>query len=791
MNFRNFLFSLLFFSLFLTFNSHAQTTAKFNLSGFVYDETNGEALIGANVYLKDLQIGSATNDIGYFVISEIPRGRHTLIVSYIGYKTEVKEIEINSQKTNSFKVFLKPEAYKTGEVVVSGDSVKIIDKLFNKPVSEIELSPKQVNSIPRVVEADLLRALQTMPGITAVSDFSSALYVRGGTPDQNLYLIDGTTVYNPEHAFGIFSTFNTNAIKKVEVSKGGFGAEYGGRLSSVINIINLDGNRNNFEGVVNISMLSGSATLQMPIGSIGSLSGSFRRTYIDQTYAKWSKDIPDYYFYDGNMKGFFDLGDKDKLTLSYFGGMDKLDFKFDKDAPESFRFLYDWGNTTGSINWKHIFNSKLFTSFWITGSKFESNFKLNQIQNIKEKNLLTDYSFKGALEYYTSNNLIIKLGFEHKLLRFLYKFDWDSGLTNVDTKPTSTSGYISTNWRPTPLWDIEAGIRYNNYSEGENFNTVDPRFSVKYRLTETSNLKFATGVYHQFINRIPRLFISSIWTSADKYTKDSKSVHFIFGYQKQIGNILELEAEAYFKDYKNIYIFNQNYNATYRPEHYDENGNPIYTSTDDLFIRGNSKSYGFELLLRKDIGAVTGWISYSLSHTKDTFDGINQGNEFAPRHDRSSVVNIVLNSDINSIFSGKWNEAPEKSDSKWLVGINFIYASGQPLTIPASAYYVNTLPDWNNYRGANGDLPAYKLYPGKINSFRLPSYARMDLSITWEKNFGSWTLSPYLQIFNIGNRKNLWFIKYNDKDNNGTIVQEIEKVNMLPVLPSLGVTIKF
>ena len=788
---RNTLFILLILLFISTIKLEAQNNSKINISGFVYDDSNGEALIGANVYLKELQLGNATNNIGYFVISEVPKGKHTLIISYIGYQTQVKEIDTETLSKNAIRIYIKPEALSTGEIVVSGDSSSVIDKLFTKPISKMELSSKQVNQIPQVVEADLLRALQTMPGIVALSDFSSALYVRGGTPDQNLFLLDGTDVYNPEHAFGIFSTFNTNAIKKVEVSKGGFGAEYGGRLSSVLNVTNLDGNRNNFEGVVNVSLLSGSTTLQMPVGNFGSISGSFRRTYIDQTYSKWIDEVPNYYFYDGNLKGYFDLGDRDKLTFSYFGGLDKLDYQFDKDAPESFRFLYDWGNTTGSVNWKHIFNSKLFTSIWVTGSKFESNFKLDQIQNMNEKNLLTDYAVKGTVEYYATNNLILKLGAEHKRLNFRYKFDWDEGLTDINAKPVSTAAYLSANWKPSILWDIEIGARYNYYRENRTFTGVDPRLSIKYRLTETSNVKFAAGMYHQYMNRVPRMFISSIWSSADKFTIDSKSTHFILGYQKQIGNIIEFEAEVYYKDYKDIYQYNENMNATYSPDYYDEQNNPVYTSTENIFTRGDGHSYGFELMLRKDIGAVTGWLSYSYSNTKHKFDGINQNKEYQPRHNRGSVVNLVLNGDMGNLFSGRWNEAPVKSGSKWLVGINFVYASGQPLTTPASAYYVNTLPDWNNYGGATGDLPAYKLYPGEINSFKLPDYIRMDLSITWEKDYGSWTLAPYLQIFNLGNRQNVWFINYKDKNNNGIITQEIEKVNMLPLLPSIGVTIRF
>ena len=283
------------------------TKSGTSASGFVYDESNGEALVGANVYINELKFGATTNISGYFFIPDLPTGVYTFVFSYIGYQTITKEVKVEFNKDTHVEVKLRLESIETDEVIVSDEYERVSEKLFSKPVSKIELNPAQINNIPRFVEADLLRALQTLPGITSLSDFSSALYIRGGTPDQNLYLIDGTDVYNPEHAFGIFSTFNTNAIKKVEVSKGGFGAEYGGRLSSVLDVTNLDGNRNKFEGVANISLLSASTTLQTPLGSIGSLSGSLRRTYIDQTYAKWIDEVPDYYFYDGNLKAYFDL----------------------------------------------------------------------------------------------------------------------------------------------------------------------------------------------------------------------------------------------------------------------------------------------------------------------------------------------------------------------------------------------------------------------------------------------------------------------------------------------------
>ena len=283
---------------------------------------------------------------------------------------------------------------------------------------------------------------------------------------------------------------------------------------------------------------------------------------------------------------------------------------------------------------------------------------------------------------------------------------------------------------------------------------------------------------------MPRIFISSIWSTANKYNKESSSTHYILSYQREIGNVWEFEAEVYYKDYKNLYQFNTHAGTDVEPGYFDENNRPVYTSTNNVYNRGDGESFGLEFLLRKDLGALNGWISYSWSRTNYKFDNINQANYFKPRHNRTSVVNAVINADLSKLWFDRDNDSPT---SNWNLGVIFVYASGQPITVPSSAYYTNTLPDWEGIPGQN----KYNLYPGEINSFQLPAYVRMDLSLTYTKNYGSWSISPYLQIFNIGNRQNLWFIEYNDRLEDGKIVQEIEKINMLPLIPSLGITIKF
>lgn len=774
---------LIFFILLFSLKLYSQDD-RATLNGFIYDKSNGEALISANIYLKGIGLGTSSNVSGYYAIPRIVPGKYELVVSYIGYKTEIKEVSFKKNENTRLDIYLHPDVITGEVVVVTADSVRTIDKLFNKPVSRIDLTPVQLSKVPQVVEADLLRTLQTLPGIMPLSDFSSSIYVRGGTPDQNLILLDGTDVYNPEHAFGLFSTFNTDAIKKVEVYKGGFGAEYGGRLSSVINITNNDGNRNNFEGKASLSLLALSATLQTPLGNIGSLSGSIRRTYLDQTLAKVIDDIPDYYFLDGNIKAFFDLNNSNKLSVSFYGGIDDLNFILDKDRPASFGFDYVWGNQTGSINWRTIISPNLFGNFWITGSRFFSDFDFDDV-DFSEKNRIRDLTFKGNIEYFFNDNLNFKFGFEQKNVSGGLNQEFTGGKVDVSKNLKLYSLYFTTNWEPSILWDIEAGLRADYFNGDKVYNNLDPRLTIKYRLSERSNLKFSGGVFHQYANRIPRLFFVSIWTSADENLKGSSAEHLIVGYQRAISNNIEFEVEAYFKRYNNIYSYNQTLIADVKTETYSDNNVPVYNSTKGLFNEGNGNSIGIEALVRKDIGAITGWIAYSFAKTEYTINSINKGKAFAPRHDRTHAINVVANFDLDNIFNELYNKPFIYPDKKWTLGFNFTFFSGQPITLPSSLYIANAAPDWdlNN--------TSIAIYPSGINEFRLPYYARLDFSLTYEIQYNGWSLAPYIQVFNTLNRKNVWFIEYENKIENNTVTQKINNVNMFPILPSIGVNIKF
>jgi len=747
-------------------SAFAGNKPRATVSGFIYQDSNGEALIGANVYFDEVPIGSSTNNGGYYVIPHIPDGKYTLVVDFLGYKPHKQKIFIKDGDNKKINVRLKEDLLQTEAIIVVADSVRTIEKLYYKSISHVNLSAKQIKHIPQVAEADLLRSLQTLPGVLPLSDYSSALYIRGGTPDQNLYMIDGTDVYNPEHAFGLFSTFNTDAIKQIELSKGGFGAEYGGRLSSILNVTNLDGNLEQFEGSASISLLSAKTTIQVPINNKGSVSGSIRRTYFDKTIAKSVDEIPDYYFYDGNIKGFYNLDDKNKLTVSVFSGLDNLNFIFNENATDETGFNLNWGNKTGSLKWTKVFNPRLYSNFWITTSNFDSEFDLSALK-ILEKNKIKDLTIKGNLEFAFSNSFRTNFGFEQKNIHASYKEDAPGFGINVSTDPKHYIGYVQSNWKPLPRFEIDAGLRYNLFNSDTTYQNLAPRFSMKYRLSDKINLRAATGVYYQYMHRIPRFFMTSIWSVSNKYQQESSSRHFILGYQQEINKDYQLEAEVFHKEYNDIYSFNQNLVVEIDPEDYNDKEEPIYKNTKGIFNSVDGYSTGFEILLRKDIGRVNGWIGYSYTKTRYKADNINQGKYYSPRHDRTSTLNVVTNFDLT------------KTRGKWKLGFNFVYSTGQPFTEPGSGYIIGSSPSSPNRY--------VEYYPTKINNIRFPAYARLDVSLTYKKEFKNWTLIPYLQIYNFGNRKNVWFVNYNYE--NG--VPEIKENYMFPILPTAGVNIKF
>ncbi len=741
------------------------------ISGFVYSRDDGEALIRASVSMRGFPLGAMSNDSGYFVLADVPAGRWSLVASFIGFEDVEQIVEVAAGGHARVDLFLATKALQGEEMLVREDSLRMADRLFARTISTVHLSPRHIEQVPPFAEADLLRSLAALPGIVPLSDFSSALYVRGGTPDQNLYLIDGAEVYNPEHAFGLFSTFNTDAIKRVELSKGGFGAEMGGRLSSVLDVVNVDGNRERFQGVAAISLLSVKSTLQAPLGTRGSLSGSLRRTYFDQTIGRRSDDIPDYYFYDGHVKAFVDLGDADKLMLGFFGGRDVLDVTFDGGARDESGFGVAWQNQTASARYVRVFTPRLFGTFALTASRFASDFAFSE-GSLEERNVVTDATLKAQIQYDRSPALRVEVGSELKRLQARFSQDFLSGEIDVRDNPTQAGLYGLLNWRPLGgVWDAQGGLRYSRYRGATSLHHIEPRMALKYRLTAASMVKVATGLYHQYVHRVPRFVAADIWTTANAHQGASRAVHYIVGYQREWHRLGQIEVEAFHKRYYDIYQFNRTFLTDVQAAKFDQRDRPIIASTQGLFHPGSGHSSGFEVLLRKEAGALSGWVGYSLARTRYAFAGINGGRAFSPRHDRTSTLNAVARIDLSKALRG--------GSGGWYFGANLVYSTGQPITEPGSAYLASIAPS---------DPQVSVFYaPTRINGVRLPAYVRLDLSLEWRRDFASWRMMPYLQVFNAGNRRNAWFVEYDFANSQ----PEVGQVGMFPLLPTCGLRVEF
>jgi hypothetical protein len=778
--------------------------SKQSISGFVLDGTSREPLIGAVLSVKEQKVGGWTNNSGYFNIAVTSDKVIKLSVSLVGYET--KTIEIKENELNKIqRIYIKEKPITSKEVISTAERMEEEEKLYARSISSFDLTAGKIKSLPQLVENDVLRTLMSLPGVTSVTDFSSELFVRGGQGDQNLFLLDGTEIYNLNHLFGFISTFNTDAIKQVNFIKGGFGAEYGGRLSSVVDIINVDGNRNEFTAKIDLNPISMKGTIETPISDLGSISASGRRTVLDDFFKDLLFDNPQalfgsskYYFFDANLKGTFDLNEYNKISASFFMSKDEL--YYINPYEERFDETYYWQNRTANLNWQSVIGNKLFTNLFFTYYEYKSLYdypRFNEINNI------TDISVKYKTELFISNNLKLKSGIEYKNLDLeitqkqyaTYYTDGsgymvpnrDSTITNNTfsiANASSISLYGSLNWQPTQLIDIEIGVRGNYFSSYKDYYHIEPRLQAKYRLSYESSIKYAFGVYNQYLHRIHRGFIMGLYTLSDKTMKPSNGIHNILGYAYNFANYFSLEFELYYKTFNNLYAHEQLFlmgGAGYSYQINMPNGLPFFYPADIEKYIGNGYSYGLELLLKRDIGPITGYLGYTLSQTKYKFPIFNQGEAFYPRHHRTHSINFALNSELLEVFGVK------NKKNKLLLGTNFTYSSDQPFTLPSSVYMRET---YNSPTVGNGVYEP-TILPTNINDESLPYYMRMDLMLRYEHQFTNLKLSPYLQIYNVGNRKNIYAIDYDVTRYPDEYQINVKNRTMIPIMPSIGVNIEF
>jgi len=531
--------------LFITSFSFGQAA---RISGIITNAETGETLIGANVYIRETGQGMATDLNGYYVLDNLGLESKTLVVSFLGFEQYEKALLLEPGQSQKIDVALKTEIIEMDEIDVSAEKAT---RQFNIQPGRVNLSTRQIKAMPSILEPDIFRTIQALPGVLTQSEFSTGLIIRGGNTDQNLILLDGITVYNPSHLGGVFSNFIVDAVKDAELIKGGYNAEYGGRLSAVLNVTSREGNRNKFDAKMNISILSAQATFEGPIPN-GAWLVSGRRTYFDKVLEQTSLDVPPYYFYDLQGHVFTDLSAKDRLSFSFYKGLD--DFSYDDIGIDTY-----WGNETFSLAYRKIFNDLLVGNFLLASSRFFTFFNLGGESGLVQDNTIQDFTGSANLTYFQNEKMTWKFGGQVKELGFNYDNTFaDSALFTIKKAPIESAAYTKLKWIPNKRLVIEPGFRMNMYTAHSDTYFPDFRLGLKYLLTEDRYINFAVGNYHQFIMTIQDDYnpvLLDFWMAIDESVDPGKSKQIVLGYEEYFGEIYKVQVEGYYKDLKNMLTF--------------------------------------------------------------------------------------------------------------------------------------------------------------------------------------------------------------------------------------------
>ncbi|MCS4301858.1 hypothetical protein DRF65_19320 [Chryseobacterium pennae] len=749
-----------------------------SVSGTVKDKKNGELLIGVTVKVSDdPSIGVVANEYGFYSLS-LPEGDHTIIISYPGYRDFEQQIKVD--QNIKLDLFLNQEEQKSNtidEVVVSG--VKKDKNLSSAQMGTETLNIKNIEKLPVLFgEKDVMKTIQLLPGIKSNGEGSSGFSVRGGATDQNLILLDEAPVYNASHLLGFFSTFNSDALKDASIIKGNSPAQYGGRLSSVMDVKMKDGNNQNYNINGGIGLISSRLSVEGPLQKEkSSFIVSGRRTYAD-LFLKSSKDYKDnkLYFYDLNLKANYQINENNRIYLSGYFGRDVLGL--------GDTFSTDWGNTTATLRWNSIINSKLFSNTSLIYSNYDYKIGLkNNESEFKLNSKIQDWNLKQDFTWFAGNKHSVRFGLQsiyHTLTPSSAsgtivnsysrnpRYSWENALyINDDFKATEK---LTINYGlRLSLFSVLGGDTFNTYENGElsesqylekgkfgkTYTNLEPRITANYRINEVSSVK---GGYSRNTQNLHLLSNSSSGNPTDQWIGSSYSVkpeiadQISVGYSRNFkNNNYELNAEVYYKSMQNQIDF--------------KNGAQIgFSTAEDVeseLLFGKGRAYGLELIAKKKSGKLTGWISYTLSKTERKINGINDNQWYNARMDKTHDLSIVATYQLNS---------------KWTLSGLFLYSTGNSVTFPVGKYELNgqTVFQYNNR-----------------NADRMPAYHRMDLSATYEpesnKRFrGSWTFG----IYNLYGRENAYTITFEDNPNNPGTTRAMQ-TSLFRWVPNITYNFKF
>ncbi|GAA4752529.1 TonB-dependent receptor [Flavisolibacter ginsenosidimutans] len=775
-----------FLLLLASFFVSAQT--KFTVNGYVKDSASGESIVGATVVIDGKSVGS--NQYGFYSIT-LDSGEYDLTVSHVSYLSQSQRISLSQNLQQN--IFLLPKAAALSEVIVYNRRRDV--NVRAAQMGQIDLSVNQIKNIPAFLgEVDILKAIQLLPGVRNAGEGNAGFYVRGGGPDQNLIMLDEAVVYNTGHLFGFFSIFNSDAIKNTSLIKGGMPAQYGGRLSSVLDVQMKDGNSNRFVTEGGIGLIASRFSVQGPIKKDkASFIVSGRRTYVDALVKPFIKKTSNfygsgYYFYDLNAKINYRFSDKDRLFLSGYFGRDVFAFH---NAKLEFKADIPWGNSTATLRWNHVFNRKLFANTTLVYNDY--NFSFGAAQNnfqIKLASGIRDGSGKIDFDYYPSGAHKIKFGglaTYHKFTPNVTSGRQDSIIfkpSNAAVKHAIENAlYVQDDWDLSEKLKLNYGLRWSSFTQVgpytkyvtdanqnkldstvyrdfqpvKTYNGFEPRATARYAVNSTTSIKASVTRNLQYIHLVSNAgttLPTDLWVPSTFRVAPQKSWQYAAGLFKNFrNNEYETSVEAYYKTMQNQIEYREGYT-------------PSLIDPEEEFVFGKGWSYGTEWFVNKVRGRLTGWIGYTLSWTWRKFPQLNNGETYPAKYDRRHDLSVV---------------ATYEHSKKWKFGAVFVFATGNATSLPQRFYIIN------------GVLTQEY---SQINAYRLPSYHRLDLSATYtpqpkkQKRLQSfWVFS----VYNAYSRANPYFIYFSQEGSafNGTLKVQAKQVSLFPVLPSVTWNFRF
>ena len=777
------------FAVFFLISVVAHGQEKVTLNGYVRDVSNGEELIGVTVYIPKMSAGTVTNPYGFYSLT-LPKGTYEIQFSYVGYAVQTVTVDLQGDVERN--VDMLSETTVMQEVTVTDKRVD--ENVVSLQMSKNTLDMNRVRKLPALFgEVDIIKNIQMLPGVISAGEGTSTFYVRGGSADQNLILIDEAPIYDPSHLFGLFSVFNADVIKDSELYKGGIPSRFGGRLSSILEVRTKDGNNKKLGVTAGIGTMASRLMVEGPlVKDKASFIVSARRSYVD-LFLKAANNDNLVHFYDINAKVNWKYNNNNRFFLAFYNGRDVFNF--------SNQFGFAWGNRTATFRWNHLFNERLFSNTSVILSNFDYKLELKDpVQGLKWTSNLEELSIKEDLSYFINTNNDLTFGyhitgrrfspgkivpnsdasmFEELSLDHMYALDHGIYVSNqqrVSDRVTLDYGLrlsIFQNMGPSDVYlyndpqnrtqpDPIDTLHYKAWKTVKTFVNLEPRLAARYMLQDGQSIKVS---YNRMVQNTHLIASGTVpvpfntWNPSGYYLNPQIADQVAAGYfQNFKDNMLEFSAEAYYKKMKDVTDFADNADIFFNKN----------LSTE--FRQGKSWSYGLELMLNKKEGRFTGSASYTWSKTMRKIPGVNQGMEFPANYDRRNVVNL--------------QGAYDYSD-RWTFGATFTYSTGRPITIPEGKYQYGTY---------NPDIVTER------NGYRLPAFHRLDLSATYspKKNeTRKWKGTWVFAIYNAYNRQNPFTVytrvtQNKDGDITGDgYTKETRMVYLFPILPSVTYNIKF